>query len=99
MLDYGFDAYDNTVVAAADTFCVNVPVIGGSEEFCCVVLHEDVIYPLLKDSQVTLHCSLPEFVYAPVLAGDKAGEIQIFVDGVQIGSADLYWRNSVLEGA
>lgn len=99
MLDFGFEEYTSTRIATADELKISVPVIGGSEAECIAVLKEDIIYPVSKDENITFQYHLPKFIYPPVLTGDRAGVLCVFLDGVEIAEYPLYWQYSVLEGA
>lgn len=99
MLDYGFSAYTDQQLVEVGWICSEVPVIGGAEETAEVVTADEFYYALRAEEQVTFHCALPAFVYAPVLAGDVAGELVVLLDGKEVGRVPLYWRYSVMEEA
>ena len=60
---------------------------------------EELEYPLAEQERTVLRLNLPEFVYAPVLAGSRAGTVSVLVDGVELTSVPVYWRYSVWEEA
>ena len=97
LMDHGFEAYRNTVLAPAG-YASTVHVIG-SEDIGKAVLKEELVYPISDDESVELMCSLPEFVYPPLMAGDKAGDLIVYIDGVKATVRPLYWQFTVLEGA
>ena len=97
MLDYGFSAYESRDLARCGEIFGEVPVICGAEETVQAVVQEDVFWCLAKEEQAELRPNLPLFVYAPVLAGEKAGTLCVLVDGKEVKQVPLYWRYSVLE--
>lgn len=99
LLDYGFEAYPLQSLAEAGQVLGDVPVIGGGEAAVQAVLSEDAVLPVAAEERVELCADLPPFVYAPVLAGDRAGTLRILIDGVETAALPLYWRYTVLEGA
>ncbi len=99
LLDHGFSGFSATELIAPGDILGEVPVIGGAEESVDVVADREVIVPLAEQEQVCLQLQLPNFVYAPVLAGDPAGTAFVLVDGEKLLEIPLYWRYSVLEEA
>lgn len=99
LLDYGFSAFTPRTVLAAGQTLGSVPVISGVEAKVDIVAQEHLEYPLAKQEQMVLRLNLPEFVYAPVLAGERAGTVSVLVDGVEMASIPVYWRYSVWEEA
>ena len=97
MLDYGFSAYTSQEVARCGQVFGAVPVINGAEASVQAVLQEDVFWCMAKEEQAELRPNLPIFIYAPVLAGEKAGTLSVLVDGKEVRQVPLYWRYSVLE--
>ena len=97
MLDYGFSAYASREVAHCGQIFGEVPVINGAEMTVQTVVQEDISWCLAQGEQVELLPNLPMFVYAPVLAGEKAGTLSVLVDGKEVKQVPLYWRYSVLE--
>ena len=98
LMDHGFGSYRNIVHASAGSEFI-VPVIGGGDDISKAVLKEDLIYPVSDTECVTIVCSLPTFVYPPLVAGDRAGEVVVYIDGVRAAARPLYWQFTVLEGA
>ncbi|MBR1497243.1 MAG: D-alanyl-D-alanine carboxypeptidase [Oscillospiraceae bacterium] len=50
---------------------------------------------LPKDSEVRLKARLPRFVYAPVMAGERAGSAGVYVDGALAVTAELRYGETV----
>lgn len=98
LMDHGFEAYQNIVLARAGSEYA-VPVVGGAEAACKAILKEDIIYPIADEEKVEIVCDLPAFVYPPLFAGDKAGDLVVYIDGMRTMERPLYWQFTVLEGA
>lgn len=60
-----------------------------------ILAAEDFSYPLTQREQVSLRLQLPEFVYAPVVAGDEAGYCYVFVDDKPVGKVSVIFGSTV----
>ena len=76
-----------------------VPVMGGAEDAVSAVAAELLEYPVAIGEQAEVQVQLPDFVYAPVLAGDPAGEVVLMIDGKEMARVPLVWRYTVLEAS
>lgn len=99
LLDFGFEAYGQRCLLEGGQQMGAVPVIGGGEPMAQVVTGTEFNYPLASEEHAEFRLDLPIFVFAPVLAGDKAGTLTVLIDGKEIASVPLYWRYTVLEEA
>lgn len=99
LLDYGFSRYSQQELARCGQIMGSVPVICGGEPEVEAVLQEDIFWCLAPEEQVRLSPELPMFVFAPILAGEKAGNLHVTVNGALVKTVPLYWRYSVLEEA
>lgn len=94
LLDYGFSGFRSTPVLTADLPLAEVPVLTGNVSSVRAAAADSYSYPLAEGETAVVRLHLPAFVYAPVQAGEKAGEAVILVDGQETGSVDLYWLDS-----
>lgn len=97
MLDYGFSAYEDRLLAEQGEIVAGVPVIGGAEGQAEVVTDRPICVPAAENERTELRFELPAFVYAPVLAGEQAGWLTVWIDGVKAAKAPLFWRETVME--
>ena len=95
MLDYGFSqvepySLDGTAVSGT------VPVVGSEQDSVSFSGSQGntVSLPLGESAHVTSQVYLPAFVYAPVKAGDKVGEIRWYWDGKLLGTVSLIAKQS-----
>lgn len=94
LLDYGFSAFPRCTLARAGQVVGEVPVLCGGK--CArAVLHEPVQLPLGNEEQVQWQVNLPPMVFAPVLAGERAGNVTVSVNGEPLGTYPVYWRETV----
>ena len=87
MLDYGFSAYSLTPVAReGDWIGMQVPVKLGSKDQVDAALGAGLSLLLrsgMKD-QLSFEAELPEYVTAPVQAGDSLGTVWVLLSGKRI---------------
>ncbi len=90
LLDYGFSlmrgvAFDGGQVA------VQVPLAGGSAGAVQVrgTAGEVLSLPAVDAERIERRVLLPKFLYAPVQAGDKVGQVQYLIDGREIYSLPI----------
>ncbi len=96
LLDYGFECYQEQIIADPGQVMGRVPVLCGTEPAQAVV-RDGIQVPLSDQEQISVQIHLPPVVFAPVLAGEPAGTIALLIDGVLFCEYPLYWRFSVLE--
>ena len=60
-------------------------------------MRERIILPVATGESIQIRVDLPPVVFAPVMAGDRAGSIVVLLNGVPIGEYPLFWRNCVFE--
>jgi len=89
MLDYGFTNWETVTPIPDNAWKDKVAVKGSRDEW--LVLMPEAFDPLClpKGSRVDVEAVLPEFVNAPIQAGEVIGEAIVSVDGVEIGRARL----------
>ena len=82
MMDYGFSAYSLTPVArTGDLIGVQVPVKMGARDNVDVALNQglSVLLRSGQQNQLRFETSLPEFVTAPVKAGEPLGTVRVLL--------------------
>ena len=98
LYDYGFDVFASMSLSPAETV-VSVPVVSGAQDSVRAAIETACSYSVKNGERLYTLYHVPHFVYAPVLAGDKAGEMVVMIDGKEIDRVPLYWQFTVLEGA
>lgn len=96
MLDSGFDQYEMATVVQQGTVVASIPIQGALMPFVSVVVAEDVSYPVAEGEvlsyDITLQC---QQLTASVSAGETAGQLTYYLDGVEIGVVPLYYQQAV----
>lgn len=83
MLEYGFANYQQTVIASkGDLLGESLPVKGGSAEQVELMLGSGLSMLLRngQQSSLKLEVNLPEFVQAPIAAGDVLGTVNVLLE-------------------
>ncbi len=96
LLNDGFASYQLTTVIEGNTKVAQIPTVGTLYPFVTVVTGETISYPTQNGETLSYSLTLPcqQLDYG-VSSGDIAGEILYYLDGVQIGSAPVYYAQSV----
>ena len=98
LLDYGFEVFSFRKIISDGQIFGSVDVVNGVEPIQ-VMASEAFYYPLKETERIRLQCSLPEFVFTPVIAGEKAGQVIVLLEENVIARVPLVWRYTVMEGA
>lgn len=99
LLDYGFKRYSPVLAADCEQTHASVPVMSGDGVWAGVRLSEPLWCHVAPEEQWKVELRLPKLVYAPVIAGQIAGEAVVTVNGAQLASSPLVWRDTIMEGA
>lgn len=91
LLDYGFANYQYKLLSSPDEVGTSIEVKGGMEKNVDIECNVESGFVLPKGSANNVECQvfLPEFVEAPIKAGDKVGKVTYTVDGEELASFDI----------
>lgn len=95
MLNFGFSVLTEREIKY-NCPVSSVPVVGGETDNVKISCNN--FKAGLTDAeykQITMQAFLPEFVYAPVSAGQKIGYTYFYIGGKQIGKADIITQSNV----
>ena len=89
MYDYGFSRLKSSELGFNDI--INIPVVGGNTELMPAASDEKIIFGSdgMSENKITFRIYAPQFLYAPVKAGDAVGEVRYYYDENYIGSIRL----------
>lgn len=94
LYDYGFTQFSERLLPANEVQC-SLPVVGGEQTSVLCCAEEDRTAVLLETAAVDTEISLPQFIYAPVSAGDAVGTVVYRVNGQEIGRTRLLASASI----
>jgi len=97
LLDYGFANY-NTVEIAKKDGVIGTVMLGKGKKDQIEAVAKDNLNALVQkgnESKVEKEILLPPSITAPVLQGDKIGEVIARIDGKEIGRVDIISKESV----
>lgn len=91
LLDYGFANYNTVEIAKKDSVIGSVVLNKGKKTQVDVVAKEDLNALVNKgnEANVQKEIVLPPSINAPILQGDKIGEIIATIDGKEVGRVDI----------
>ena len=91
LLDYGFSNYEFKEFSKKGDIIKNVPVNKGVPSSCNIVLEKDagVLIKKGNSSEISQNITLDEVLTAPILEGQKVGEISYCLDGKVLDTVNL----------
>lgn len=101
LLDYAFANYKSVKAMSAGTILGEIPVKRGSENKVQVISAEDAYATLpieASSALVNTKVKLDDKVRAPVLKGQKVGEVEIYEGDQLVGKIDAVTANGIPEG-
>lgn len=101
LLDYAFDNYRTVKAVDSGMILGEIPVKRGSVQRVQVAAAAEAFATLpveASSSLVTTKVQLEENVRAPVAKGQKVGSVEIYADGLLIGTVDAVTTDEIPEG-
>ncbi len=89
LLDYGFGAYHMETAVPAGRVLASVSVTGSVTSTVPLAADRDLACPLTGDEALRVVARTPVSIPAPVLPGQKVGEVIAYLDGQEMGRVDL----------
>ena len=88
LLDYGFDSYTRVTFANSGEYAVELPVVGGAEDFVTLTNSEPLSLVLPKNhaDEEYLISSTSRFLYAPTEIGFSPASVTVICDGKSVTS-------------
>lgn len=99
LLEKGFSNFKPVNIICKGTTLGYAEVAGGEAGFVELVAASDFSYLLSDSETVTFGMQGPGFIYAPVISGQDAGFIYIYVDGSPIGKVQVVFGSTVEQKA
>ena len=97
LLDYGFANYSTVEIVKKDKDIGSVILNKGKKTHVDIVAKDDLNALVKKGAEASVEKEIviPESMNAPILQGDKIGEIISKIDGKEIGRIDIVSKESV----
>lgn len=95
LYDMAFSNWKLVRLTSAGGEAARIPVISGTEKTVPVAAAESVSVLVRRDEEVSIDLELPNFVYADIRAGDRAGCICARSGGEELARVDLYYTQDV----
>lgn len=95
LLDQGFRNYQLKQLVSSGQQLGERFVINGTEDSVAVFATADFYYPVMADEQISVILSAPEFAYAPVSAGAKAGFAYVCIDDNAVGKVPIAYGQTI----
>lgn len=93
LFDWGFSNYQLVQVTGKGSTIGRLPVSGALQPFVTAAAGEDFCYPVCRRDGMSLSFRwISHPLTAPVAQGSKAGELNVFCNGHQVGSVPLVVR-------
>ncbi len=89
LYDWAYASWRCVTVEKGDTRFGPAAVISGKANSVDSVTADRFLAVIPKDAQISFRVHMPRFVYAPVSAGDKAGSVDVLIDGKSAGEIGL----------
>lgn len=91
LLDYGFSNYTYKELGKKDDFIKNVSVTKGIESETTAIFKDNIGVLLKKgeDKNIAQNLSIAENLSAPIVKGQKIGEVSFTLNGNIIGKSDI----------
>lgn len=94
LYDWAFGAC-GYFTAADENTAFTLPVVSGTLESVSAVPESELKVLVLRGEEPEVSVELPRFVFAPITAGETAGEIKVTQDGKIVGCCRLVYAESV----
>lgn len=95
LLEKGFSDFACRRIVSCGQTLGEVPVAGGLEGVVSLLADKNFDYALAHGEQVRLLLPGPGFVYAPVKAGEDAGNAHVLVNGRSVGTVPLVYGETI----
>lgn len=99
LLDYGFSSFVMFEASASSEELSPIKVLGGMESEIAVITEGDakIIIPKGKEKKIEKEITFAENVEAPVLKGQKLGEIRLTIEGETLAAFPIKAEHEVLK--
>ena len=99
LLDYGFSNYTYKEIAKSGDVVKNIRIEKGSKNSLNLIFENSIgiVSNKKEGSNIEQILSIPDVISAPILQGDKVGELSCLVDGKKVETVNIIAQESVLK--
>ena len=95
LLEMGFANFCPCTIVKKNTVVGMTEVAGGLDGKVQLIAADDFVYSVERDESIEICMPKPGFVYAPVVAGQHAGDAQVYLNGQWIGKIPLIFGATI----
>lgn len=95
MLEKGFSEFSMKEILKENQILGTAEIVGGEMQQVQLLAGSGFSYPLCKNEKVEVMLPKPGFAYAPVSAGQTAGEAWILLNGKPVGKVPLIYGRTI----
>ena len=97
LLNYGFNNFIYKEFAKKNDVLQNINILKGSCDFANVVFEEDsgVLIEKGKENKIEQIVTIPEIINAPIISGQKIGEVSYLLDGNTLLTSNLIINTNI----
>lgn len=97
LLDYGFENFKPFIIYDKMQYMKSIKLENGKKDKLNLVTEKEFIYPLSEDESkdVSYNIQLPDKLEAPILKGEKIGQISTYLYGKLINKENLIARETI----
>lgn len=91
MFDYGFENYKPALLLSKGQFLKKIEILDGDKEYLNLLCEDDLIIPVKDDEKgkIKIILNLPDSLAAPVYKDQRIGNIQVFLEGKLLYTAQI----------
>ncbi len=97
LMDYAFSCFETVRIFQDQIKLKAIPVRGGDKDHVFIGLKDSVIIPAIKGTKakVEIIYRLPEYTRPPMSRWNKAGDLELYIDGEYLSSYPLYFLEDI----
>ncbi len=97
LFDYGFNNYSSKIIYDSGQYIDSVNVINGNKNKIPIITGDKFIYPLAENEKnnIKVFYDMPTEIEAPIVKGEKIGNISVYLNGKLIHSEKLISKENI----
>lgn len=95
LLDDAFGKFAEKALLTEGQMVCELPVAGGAQTYCDLLAAETCTFPVAESERVSFRILAPDFLYAPVKAGQIVATAEVLLDGYPVASCPLRAKEEI----